>query len=40
VREPPREEWGKLTSQGLDVIVHPFVFRVGQFFLIHEYEAA
>jgi hypothetical protein len=27
------EEWGKLTSQGLDVIVDPFVFRVGQFFL-------
>jgi hypothetical protein len=27
------DEWGKLTSQGLDVIVDPFVFRVGQFFL-------
>jgi hypothetical protein len=27
------EDWGKLTSQGLDVIVDPFVFRVGQFFL-------
>jgi hypothetical protein len=27
------EQWGKLTSQGLDVIVDPLVFRLGQFFL-------
>ena len=27
------DDWAKLTSQGLDVIVDPFVFRVGQFFL-------
>ena len=27
------EEWDKLTIQELDVIVDPFVFRIGQFFL-------
>jgi hypothetical protein len=26
-------DWNKLASQGLDLIVDPFVFRVGQFFL-------
>lgn len=27
------EEWGKLSGKGLGVIIDPFVFRVGQFFL-------